>query len=156
MNERDDTMENSTEFFNQESAMFTFPVPQPINSEEHEIYSIEGSLAVASEYSLTKARMPGTTADGKPFDKATIDAVWKKSVPEHSFHYFHRDVCAATMMETEYGKQTRWGWVIDHIIPVTLGGTDDLDNLQALQWENNLAKGDNYPIWQGKQTIFDE
>jgi 5-methylcytosine-specific restriction endonuclease McrA len=45
----------------------------------------------------------------------------------------------------EYGQTSKYGWEIDHIKPVSKGGTDDLSNLQPLQWENNRRKGDNYP-----------
>ncbi|KUG25132.1 hypothetical protein ASZ90_005048 [hydrocarbon metagenome] len=36
-----------------------------------------------------------------------------------------------------------YGWEIDHIIPLSLGGTDDIANLQPLHWENNRKKSDN-------------
>jgi 5-methylcytosine-specific restriction endonuclease McrA len=42
-----------------------------------------------------------------------------------------------------YGQQTSFGWEVDHIRAVANGGSDDLDNLQPLQWENNRKKGDS-------------
>lgn len=47
----------------------------------------------------------------------------------------------------EYGQESQFGWEIDHIVPVSSGGTDELENLQALHWENNASKGELYPIW---------
>ena len=38
-----------------------------------------------------------------------------------------------------------FGWEIDHIIPRSQGGSDDLSNLQPLYWINNREKCEEYP-----------
>ena len=90
------------------------------------------------------ARNRSTKHDGTSFDEATIEAVWKKGTPE-SYESFRKDVCGASMQRSKYGETVQWGWEIDHIKPVALCGSDDLRNLQPLQWENNRAKSDEYP-----------
>jgi len=90
-------------------------------------------------------RFFNTRADGNPFDEAMIEAVWRKGTPESDQEVFRRDECDAIMYRHSYGKREHWGWEIDHIKPVSLGGTDELSNLRPLQWENNRAKGDSYP-----------
>ena len=39
-------------------------------------------------------------------------------------------------------RDSKHGWEIDHINPVSNGGTDNIDNLQPLYWKNNADKGD--------------
>ena len=40
-----------------------------------------------------------------------------------------------------YGKDTEMGWEIDHKVPKSKGGSDDIGNLQALQTSANQSKG---------------
>jgi len=40
-------------------------------------------------------------------------------------------------------REAEFGWEIDHIKAVVNGGDDRLSNLQPLNWQNNLAKGNN-------------
>ena len=95
-------------------------------------------------------RSCNTKCDGSSFDDDTIEAVWEKGEIEPDYPGFRKDVCGASMQRSKYGKTERWGWEIDHKEPVSKGGSDDLDNLQPLQWENNRHKGDDHPNWDCK------
>jgi hypothetical protein len=76
------------------------------------------------------------------FDDKEIDNVWNKGREIHGKDpdVVRQDACGTTMNRDDYGnRDSDQGWEIDHKDP---NGGDNLSNLQPLQWENNLNKGD--------------
>lgn len=73
--------------------------------------------------------------------------VWNKceSVENLSAKEFRKDIYGNIIKKDQYGKRNKLGWTIDHIQPLARGGSRDPDNLQALQHEENTAKGNQYP-----------
>jgi hypothetical protein len=99
------------------------------------------------------ARKQNTDTRGNGFAASTVAAVWQKApvVAGYDPAVWRKDTCGAFIRRADHGDTTsQYGWEIDHIRPVAHGGTDDLSNLQALQWENNRYKSDNYPQWSCK------
>lgn len=96
-------------------------------------------------------RRANSSRAGTSFDPWTIQAVWEKGVVVAGVdaRFLRKDGCGAWMERNAYGNTTEngKGWEIDHIVPVSKGGTDDLPNLQPLQWQNNRAKGENLTNW---------
>jgi hypothetical protein len=90
------------------------------------------------------SRFPSTNTLGKPFDAATIQAVWNKAEISSKHSPLKTDAFGSLMWKEAYQNvNTKFGWEIDHISPVSRGGGDELENLQALQWEHNRHKRDN-------------
>ena len=86
-------------------------------------------------------------------DKLRVDGLKKEEVIYgYDYRIWRKDFGGAWIRYDHYGIKDSYGWEIDHKKPKAQGGTDDIRNLQPLQWKNNLEKSDNYPFFSTKIT----
>ncbi len=78
--------------------------------------------------------------------QAKIDAVWEKRAGKGNAkpNAYCKDSNGNKIKYDDYGNRNSvYGWEIDHIKPVSKGGSDGLFNLQPLQWKANTDKDDD-------------
>jgi 5-methylcytosine-specific restriction endonuclease McrA len=79
------------------------------------------------------------------YDHQTLSAIWAKAsvVPNNDPNVFRKDTCGAWIAWRDYGnRDSKYGWEVDHIVPVARNGSDSLSNLRPLHWQNNARKSD--------------
>lgn len=91
-------------------------------------------------------RSSNTNRNGQAWSEEEKKKVWNKAIeiPGYSKDVLRKDKCGIPIKWAEHGnRNSAFGWEIDHINPVSNGGTDELSNLQPLYWKNNADKGDS-------------
>ena len=73
------------------------------------------------------------------------EKVWNlaKEVPGKDPSLYRQDPYGKILHKPSYGKNSEMGWEVDHIKPVSKGGSDATRNLQALNTDINRSKGDS-------------
>lgn len=90
------------------------------------------------------------------FTDEQIITVWEKSkiIKGKDSDIYRKDSADAWIQRDKYATEEKMEWAIDHIFPKSLGGDEKDINLQALQWENNRAKSDNFPNYETSVVSF--
>ncbi len=88
------------------------------------------------------------------FSEEVLEQVWQKAAPveNNDPKIWRKDFAGAWIRRDQYGKTSSYGWEIDHLRPISLGGTDAIGNLLPMHWENNRKKADNYPSFFSEVT----
>lgn len=78
-------------------------------------------------------------------DEKCINKVWDTAAQVSGMDKdkYRKDVYGNIIYKASYGKNTLMGWTIDHIKPVSRGGSDDIVNLQALATSKIQVLGDS-------------
>lgn len=86
------------------------------------------------------------------------DEVWCKAqiIEGRNPCLYRMDKFGNVINYKDYGKNTKRGWQIDHGRPVSKGGTDHLNNLNAVQSAENRKKGNTYPYRPIKKNQSEE
>ena len=72
-------------------------------------------------------------------------AAWNRAstVVGYDARIYRKDSAGFWIKWSDYGnRDAEYGWEVDHIHPLSKGGRDALDNVQALHWRANVAKSD--------------
>lgn len=79
-----------------------------------------------------------------------IEQIWQTAriVEGMDPRMVRKDPCGAWIVRDKFGiADNSYGWEIDHIYPIALGGDDNIVNLRAMNCANNRSKGDSYPSY---------
>ena len=69
--------------------------------------------------------------------------VWNKAIPIEGYNpsEYRYDIAGNIIAYLAYGdRKSTYGWEMDHILPVSQGGSDTLSNLRPLHWRANASR----------------
>lgn len=92
---------------------------------------------------MAKNKREGRKPYTPPYTNIELLAVWRKGriLKDEKASEWRMDDFDNLIWFAAYGdRDSFFGWEVDHIIPVSDGGVNDLINLRPLQWEANVKR----------------
>lgn len=91
------------------------------------------------------------------------NTIWEKAIIVNNYNpaEIRKDACGAWIRYDKYGDRSSiYGWEVDHIFPKSVlrernvleEEINQIDNLRPLNWQNNDAKGTDYPAYHTRIT----
>ncbi len=77
-----------------------------------------------------------------------VDKVWNKGViiDGYDSNLIRQDACGAWILKEAYSKENNdFSWGIEMVMPISMGGDDNLDNLRPMNTKNIQSKANSYP-----------
>ncbi|MGD9909554.1 MAG: HNH endonuclease [Candidatus Izemoplasmatales bacterium] len=89
------------------------------------------------------------------YSKEVIDLVWEMAfeIEGKDPSIYRKDKCGATIRKDLLNTTNTYGWIINHIHPISCGGIEFFTNYQPLHWKNHESKGEGpdfphvYCVW---------
>ena len=87
-----------------------------------------------------------------------LNELWEKANPVDGYDstLVRKDPCGASIQRDKYNdRDSDFGWEVDHVYPqallkekgADLDEIDNIANLRAFNWHNNVSKGLDYPVY---------
>lgn len=97
------------------------------------------------------------------FDEKLLLKIWENARPIKDYDpaQVRQDACGAAMVFSYRDRQNNYAWEVDHIIPtaileannVPLEMRNNIKNLRALNWHNNVSKADDFPDYESSYIL---
>lgn len=85
----------------------------------------------------------------------SIEKAWEKARVVDGFdpNFFRQDACGAWIQKEMFSQSgSMFGWGVDLIFPLSMGGSPVDDNIRALNYRNLVSKGNDYPSYKAVYT----
>lgn len=89
------------------------------------------------------------------FTLEAIEKAWEKARMVDGFdpNMFRQDACGAWIQKDMFSQPgSMFGWGVDMILPLSMGGSPIEENIRALNYRNLMSKGNDYPSYKAVYT----